>query len=99
MKARLPSLVQGLVIAAGFSVALASLFSFRLEDWPIYVTYVLLSMVLYRPTVEVLQGLLLPMPGLALSIGFLYIGGLPIVFLTNLGSALVLLVRAVLPEG
>ncbi|TMB59022.1 MAG: HAMP domain-containing histidine kinase [Deltaproteobacteria bacterium] len=99
MKARLPSLVQGLVIAAGFSVALASLFSFRLEDWPIYVTYVLLSMVLYRPTVEVLPGLLLPMPGLALSIGFLYIGGLPIVFLTNLGSALVLLVRAVLPEG
>jgi len=63
MKARLPSLVQGLVIAAGFSVALASLFSFRLEDWPIYVTYVLLSMVLYRPTVEVLPGLLLPMPG------------------------------------
>ncbi len=99
MKGRLPSLVQGLVIVAGFSVAVASLFSFRLEDWPIYVTYVLLSMVLYRPTVEVLPGLLLPMPGLALSIGFLYIGGLPIVVLNNLGSALVLLVRAVLPEG
>src|SRR5262245_23878122 len=56
----------------------------RVEDWPIYVTFVALSLVLFGPAVEVMAGMTLPMPGLALCLGFLYVGGLPIVFLRNL---------------
>jgi len=92
------AVLRGVVIAAVPVVTIASLFAFRWDDWPIYVTYVLLSIVLYRPRVEVLPGMVLPMPGLALTIGFLYIGGLPTVALNNVGSALVVLVRAMLPE-
>jgi signal transduction histidine kinase len=92
------SVLRGIVIVAGVAITLAGVWAFRLEDWPIYLTFVLLSVVLYRPTVEVLPGMVLPMPGLALSIGFLYVGGLPIAALNNAGSGLVLLVRAVLPE-
>jgi signal transduction histidine kinase len=89
--------IRAIVVAAGVVLALASLSAFRLEDAPIYAAYVLLSIVLYRPRVEILPGLELPVPGLALSIGFLYVGGLPILALTNLGSALVLIARAVVP--
>ena len=65
------SVLRGVVIALGTTVAVASLLFFRLDDWPIYVTYVLLCMILYRPTVEVLPNMVLPLPGLALTIGFL----------------------------
>jgi signal transduction histidine kinase len=92
------SVLRGVVIALGTVVAVASLLSFRLHDWPIYVTYVLLCMILYRPTIEVLPSMVLPLPGLALTIGFLYVGGLPIVALNNAGPAIVLLVRALIPE-
>lgn len=91
--------VRAAAVVAGGAVALASLLSFRVADWPIYLTYVLLSIVLYRPRVEVLPGMEMPVPGLALSIGFLYVGGLPIVALNNVGPALVLVARAVLPES
>jgi len=91
------SVLRGVAIAMGAAVAVASLLAFRLDDWPIYVTFVLLSMVLYRPTVEVLPSMVLPLPGLALTIGFLYVGGLPIIVLNNAGSAIVLLVRALIP--
>lgn len=90
--------IRVLAIAAAAVLAVASLLAFRLADWPIYLSYILLSIVLYRPRVEVLPGLTLPMPGLALSIGFLYLGGLPIIALNNVGSALVLVARAVAPE-
>jgi signal transduction histidine kinase len=43
-----------------------------------------LAIPLFGPAVEVFAGLTLPMPGLALCLGFLYVGGLPIAFLRNL---------------
>src|SRR6185295_435804 len=92
------SVLRGVVIAMGAAVAVASLRAFRLDDWPIYVPFVLLSMILYRPTVEVLPSMVLPLPGLALTIGFLYVGGLPIIALNNAGSASVLSIRALIPE-
>src|SRR5215468_10913430 len=73
--------LRGLTIAAGVIVALLSVLAFRLVDWPIYVAFVLLSLVLFRPYVEMPDDLILPMPGLALTIGFLYLGGLPIITL------------------
>lgn len=91
------STLRGVVIATGVAIAAASVLAFRADDWPTYVTFVLLSVVLYRPTVEVLPSMVLPLPGLALTIGFLYVGGLPIIVLNNVGSGLVLLVRAVIP--
>jgi signal transduction histidine kinase len=91
------SALRAVVIATGAAVAVASVLAFRWDDLPIYVTFVLLSMVLYRPTVEVLPSMVLPLPGLALTIGFLYVGGLPIIVLNNAGSVIVLLVRALIP--
>jgi hypothetical protein len=84
VNARLVSALRGLVIAAGIGVTIAGALAMRLEDWPIYVAFVALSLVLFGPAVEVLPGLTLPMPGLALCLGFLYVGGLPIAFLRNL---------------
>src|SRR5262245_2936546 len=71
----------------------------RVEDWPIYVAFVVLSLVLFGPAVEILAGLTLPMPGLALCLGFLYIGGLPIAFLRNLAPPfLIQLLRWAVPR-
>src|SRR5262249_2647136 len=89
--------LRGLTIAAGVIVALLSVLSFRLADWPIYVAYVLLSLILFRPYVEMLEDLILPMPGLALTIGFLYLGGLPIIVLRGVESLLIEVVVELLP--
>src|SRR5262249_17600315 len=89
--------LRGLTIAAGVIVALLSVLSFRLADWPIYVAYVLLSLVLFRPYVEMLEDLILPMPGMALTIGFLYLGGLPIIVLRLVESLVIEALQWVLP--
>lgn len=89
------SVLRGLVIAAGVAVALGGVLTFRLEDWPIYVTYVLLSAILFWPHVEVLPNLILPVPALALTMGFLYIAGLPIVLLHAVVPLLAQLARVV----
>jgi len=89
--------LRGLTIAAGAVVAVLSVLSFRLADWPIYVAYVLLSLVLFRPYVQMLEDLILPMPGLALTIGFLYLGGLPIIVLRGIESLLIEVVVELLP--
>jgi signal transduction histidine kinase len=81
---RLATTLRALVVAVGIAVTLAGAFALRPEDWPIYVTFVVLSLFLFGPAVEVVPGLTLPMPGLALCLGFLYVAGLPIVFLRNL---------------
>ncbi len=46
------SALRALVIAGGAAVAVWSVLSFRLADWPIYVVFALLSVVLFRFYVE-----------------------------------------------
>jgi signal transduction histidine kinase len=87
------------VVAAGAGVALLSVLALRLADWRIYAVYVLLSVVLFLPYVEVLPGLPLPIPQMAATIGFLYIGGLPIIVLENVAPVLTQLLRRALPAG
>src|SRR5947209_19656807 len=85
------------MIAAGAAVAGWSALQFRLADWPIYVVYALLSVLLFRFYVEVLPTLVLPVPGLALTIGFLYVGGPPIIVLRLAEPVLASGVRALVP--
>jgi signal transduction histidine kinase len=108
MSDRARAAVRLLVIVAGIAVTLASVTAFRRADWPIYLVFVLLSVVLFAPSVEVLPNLILPMPGLALCIGFLYVGGLPIIVLRNLAPPFLAQVlrwalpprwRAVIPQA
>ncbi len=84
MSARLVTALRLVVVVAGVGVTLAGAYAMRLEDWPIYLVFVVLSLGLFGPAVEMVPGLTLPMPGLALCLGFLYVGGLPIAFLRNL---------------
>jgi signal transduction histidine kinase len=86
-----------LTIALGVVVTLLALLAFRLADWPIYVVFVLLSLILFRPYVEVLPNMVLPMPGLALTIGFVYLGGLPIIALRLVEPFATKIVRSALP--
>ena len=97
MSGTLRAALRGLTIAAGVSVALLSVLAFRLADWPIYVAFVLLSLVLFRPYVEMPDDLILPMPGLALTIGFLYLGGLPIISLRLVESLVMEALRWTVP--
>jgi signal transduction histidine kinase len=83
MSSRARTALRGLVITGGVAVGLASLLAFRLEDWPFYAAYTLVALVLFPPYVEVLPRLTLPIPGLAATIGFLYIAGLPIILLQS----------------
>jgi signal transduction histidine kinase len=92
------ALVRAVLITAGAGVTLASLLAFRLADWPIYLAFVLISVVLFLPYVEVLPRLTLPIPEMAATIGFLYIGGLPIILLRNLAPLVTWVARRVLPE-
>ncbi len=98
MSARWSSLVRGLVIAAGALVVVASLRAFRLDDWPLYLAYVLTALVLYPPRVEVLPGMHLTIPALAVTIGFVYIAGLPIVVLCTVPAMVFAGLHRVLPE-
>jgi signal transduction histidine kinase len=97
MSPQLRAALRGLAIAAGVAVTLASLLAFRRADWPIYLTFVLLSLVLFRPYVEVLPNVVLPMPGIALTIGFVYLGGLPIILLRLVEPLAVRILRSILP--
>lgn len=98
MSGGLATALRAVVLAAGIAVTLAGALAMRLEDWPIYVAFVVLALVLFGPAVEVAPGLTLPMPGLALCLGFLYVGGLPIVFLRNLAPPfLIQLLRWAVP--
>ena len=85
------------MIAAGAAVTVWSVLQFRLADWPIYVVYALLSVVLFRFYVEVLPDMHLPVPGLALTIGFLYVGGPPIIVLRLAEPVLASALRALVP--
>jgi signal transduction histidine kinase len=96
---RIATALRGLVLVVGIAVTIAGAFALRIDDWPIYVAFVVLSLFLFGPAVEVVPGLTLPMPGLALCLGFLYVGGLPIVFLRNVAPPfLIQLVRWAVPR-
>jgi signal transduction histidine kinase len=75
------SAMRAVVIVAGLAVTVASAFAFRSQDWPIYVVFVLLSFVVHLPAVEVVPHMPMPVADLATTIGFLYIGGAPIILL------------------
>jgi len=90
------SAIRAVIIAAGAGVLVASALAFRPEDWPIYATFAFLVAILLPVHVEVLPNLVLPMPSLAVTIGFLYIGGLPILLVYNVAyNATFILLRAV----
>src|SRR5262249_28540949 len=56
------------------------------------------SVVLYVPSVDVLPSLTLPIPALAVIVGFLYVIGPPILVLRNVAPIVTDLVNQVLPE-
>jgi signal transduction histidine kinase len=75
------SAVRAVVIGAALAVTVLSALAFRSQDWPIYVVFVVLWFVLDPLAVEVLPHMPLPVANLATVIGFLYIGGAPIIVL------------------
>jgi signal transduction histidine kinase len=97
MIARWQGLVRGVVVIGGGAVILASLLSFESANWLLYVVYLGLALLLYPPVVEVLPGLLIGIPSVALGIGFLYIAGLPIIVLNLTMVLFIRLVRTSLP--
>lgn len=98
MSDRWRSVLWTLVVAGGIAAGIASLFFFRLEDWPIYVTFLIVYLLVYLPAVEVLPGMQLPIPNMAVAIGFLYVGGLPILILRGIVPPLAQPLIRVLPE-
>ncbi|MGH7821377.1 MAG: sensor histidine kinase [Candidatus Binatia bacterium] len=90
--------LRNLLIAAGAVVIVAGLLSFRLEDWPVYVAFFVVSMALVLPHVQVLPGLALAIPDMAATIGFLYIGGLPIVTIRILVPVVIRPLHRLMPE-
>jgi signal transduction histidine kinase len=81
MSQRWWSAIRGAVVTAGLAVMVLALAEIKVSDWPIYAAYALLTIVLYSPEVEVLPRVALPIPQLAVTLGFLYIGGPPIIVL------------------
>src|SRR5262245_62165668 len=95
------TVLRALVISMGALVILWSALAFRLADWPIYATYVIVAVFLFRFWVETLPGgrLTLPVPGLALNIGFLYLAGPPVIVLRLVEPFVVFVLRAILPRA
>ena len=93
--------IRAVIICSGAAVTIGSALLLRADDWPIYAAFALLLAVLLPLHVDVLPNLVLPMPSLAVTIGFLYIGGLPVllVYAGAYYTALIVLrvVRVVLP--
>ena len=102
MRGRVWLAIRAVIICAGAAVTIGSALLFRADDWPIYAAFGLLLAVLLPLHVDVLPKLVLPMPSLAVTIGFLYIGGLPVllVYAGAYYTALIVLrvLRAALPE-
>ncbi len=86
--------LRALLIAGSAAVTAAGILEFRAEDWPIYVTVLVLSSAMFFVFVEVLPGLSLPIPHIATTVGFLYVGGLPTQVVTLASSFLVRVVVA-----
>jgi two-component system sensor histidine kinase HydH len=91
--------LRALVIAAGIAATVASAFTFHLADWPIYLAFIALSFLVFPFEVQVATGLGLPMPALALTIGFFYIAGPPVILLRNVAPTfLAQMLRFSLPD-
>ncbi|HVN87739.1 MAG TPA: HAMP domain-containing sensor histidine kinase [Candidatus Binatia bacterium] len=93
------AILRGLVIAGGAAVGIASVLAFRRADWPVYAVFLLVQVLLFIPYVEVLPGVKIGIAPLAATIGFLYIGGLPIIVLAEIPPACTRLLRETLPES
>lgn len=68
-----------LLLAAGAAVGVWSLTSVRVDDWPVYAVFSLLSVVLFLPSLEILPRVRFAIAEMGAAIGFVYIGGLPVV--------------------
>ena len=90
--------LRSLVILGGAVAVAAGLLGFSAADWPIYLVYFLLSIPIVVPHVRVLPGLALAIPDLATTIGFLYIGGLPLIPIRIFTPILVRSVFTLLPK-
>ncbi len=99
LQPRVRGLLRAALVACGLAVIAVGVTQLRTADWPIYLAYVLISIVVALPMVEVLPRLRLPIPGMAVTIGFLYIGGLPIVALRNLLPVAMALLRRLVPAA
>src|SRR5262245_25335816 len=86
------------LVAAGVGVLIASLLAFRWADWPIYLAYFALALILYPPVVEVMPRLVIGIPSVAAGVGFLYIGGLPIIALNLLAVTCIRVSRSAIPS-
>jgi signal transduction histidine kinase len=87
------SALRVLLAAAGMAVAVESLLAFRLADWPVYAVYVLIVSAVYLPAVEVQPRITIGIAQQGVTIGFLYIGGLPVILLSYVPPAFVHLLR------
>ena len=93
------TLLQGIVLAGGVAAGVAALVAFRVEDVSIYLVFFAVYVLLALPDVEVLPGLRLPVPNMAVTIGFVYIGGLPVLLVRDLAGLLTGLAMRALPPS
>src|SRR5882724_2261974 len=93
------SILRSVVIGAGAVLTLFSVLTFRPADWPIYAVFVLVNLLLFPFLVELVPGLILGIPQLGAIIGFLYIGGLPIIALITVTPSVARLLYTGLPAG
>ncbi len=91
------SAVRSLVITGGAAVVLASLLAFERTNWPVYLAYFAIALVVYPPVVEVLPRLVIGIPSVAAGLGFLYVGGLPIIVLNLVAVLCIRAARTAVP--
>jgi len=97
MTPRGQAVLRRVLLVAGAAVLVASLLAFRWEDRGVYLTYFVIALVLYPPVVEVLPRLVIGIPSVAAGVGFLYIGGLPIITINLFAVICIRAARTVIP--
>src|SRR5262245_40805565 len=90
--------MRAFLVAGGACVTLVAIRMVRVEDWPIYLVYLLIAGFSFGRYVEVLPRLALAVPEMATSIGFLYIGGLPIIVVRLFAPLVGTAIDRVLPK-
>ncbi len=91
--------LRGLVAALAAALLWLAAGQIRLEDAPIYAAFVLVSWLVGIEAVEVLPGVRLRASTLAVSLGFVYIGGLPVLVFSTLAGLVQQLASTAAPEG
>jgi signal transduction histidine kinase len=89
--------IRSLVMAAGAVVLIASVWAFEWTQWPVYLVYFAIALLLYPPVVQVLPGLVIGIPSVAVGVGFLYVGGLPIIVINLVAVFCIRAARAAVP--